>query len=93
MGILNRFKRKSSSISKSENTKIRLINDFQATFTEYNGEIYDSEVVRACIDAIARNTAKLNMKHIGSAKFNKFLLHSPNLYMSSYDFIYKITSK
>ena len=93
MGIFNRFKRKSSNSSKSENTKIRLINDFQATFTEYNGEIYDSEVVRACIDAIARNTAKLNMKHIGSAKFNKFLLHSPNLYMSSYDFIYKITSK
>lgn len=93
MGIFNRFKRKSSNSSKSENTKIRLINDFQATFTEYNGEIYDSEVVRACIDAIARNTAKLNMKHIGSAKFNKFLLHSPNLYMSSYDFIYKIVSK
>lgn len=92
MGMFDVFKRKSSSGSRA-NTNIRLINDFQATFTEYNGEIYDSEVVRSCIDAIARNTAKLNIQHIGSAKFNKFLLHSPNLHMSSYDFIYKIISK
>lgn len=92
MGVLNLFKRKSIT-PRADNTKLRFINDYQATFTEYNGEIYDSEVVRACIDAIARNTAKLNMQHIGSAKFNKFLLHSPNLYMSSYDFIYKVVSK
>ena len=95
MGTLsNMFKRKKpTSRPNNENTLLKLLNDFQAIFTEYNGEIYDSEIVRACIDAIARNTAKLKMQHIGSAKFNNYLLHSPNLYMSNYDFIYKTVSK
>lgn len=92
MGIFDFFKRKHIT-PRADNTRLRLINDFQATFTEYNGEIYDSEIVRACIDAIARNAAKLNITQQGSAKFNKFLLYSPNLYMSSYDFIYKVVSK
>ena len=92
MGIFNLLKRKSIT-PRADNITLRLINDYQATFTEYNGEIYDSEIVRTCIDAIARNTAKLKMQHIGSAKFNSFLLYSPNLYMSNYDFIYKSISK
>lgn len=92
MGIFDFFKRKHIT-PRADNTRLRLINDFQATFTEYNGEIYDSEIVRACIDSIARNAAKLNITQQGSAKFNKFLLYSPNLYMSSYDFIYKVVSK
>lgn len=88
------FKRKalSGGATPSTSTKIKLINDYDATFTPWNGNIYDSDVVRSCIDAIARNAAKLNMQHIGNASFDGKILLSPNSYMNTYDFIYKIVS-
>lgn len=95
MGIadkLFRQKRALPSSNEAINTKIRLINDYNAQFTVFSGNIYDNDIVRSCIDAIASNTAKLNIQHIGSAPFNNILLLAPNRYMSAYDFIYKIVS-
>lgn len=91
MGI---FKKKEvvEQRNASTNTKIRLINDYNAVFTSFNGNLYDSDVVRSCIDSIARNAGKLNITHQGSAPFNKAILYAPNSFMSTYDFIYKVVS-
>lgn len=88
MGI---FRRKTSK-PKLDSTQLKLINDFQATFTDYSGNIYDNDVVRACIDTIARNAAKLTISHQGSAPFNNVVLYAPSRFMNSYDFIYKVVS-
>lgn len=91
MGI---FKRKAipGATNTTTNTKLKVINDYDVSFQAFSGSLYDSDIARSCIDAIARNTAKLNMQHIGSAALNKQLLLSPNDYMSAYDFIYKVVS-
>lgn len=84
-------------------TELQLLNGFQATFTNYNGKLYDSPSVRACIDAIARNGAKLNPKHIRinngkleepkNYNLERLINEQPNELMNAYDFYYKIISE
>lgn len=83
-------------------TRIQLINGYEAVFTNYDGNIYDNPTVRACIDTIARNAAKLNPKHIRSKKsdfkllnedLHRIISEQPNEIMNAYDFYYKIFSE
>lgn len=83
-------------------TRIQLVNGYEAVFTNYDGQIYDNPTVRACIDTIARNAAKLNPKHIRSTDKNYKILNEdiyhiiaeqPNEIMNAYDFYYKIFSE
>jgi Phage-related protein len=82
-----------------QQTLLRMLNGFNPTFSPFSGEAYDSDVVRAAVDAIARNGAKLKAKHIRNrpgglqeAKSNveNLLATRPNPYMSAYDFMYKL---
>ncbi len=83
-------------------TRLQLVNGYEAVFTNYDGQIYDNPTVRACIDTIARNAAKLNPKHIRSTDksykiLNEDIYHiiaeQPNEIMNAYDFYYKIFSE
>lgn len=83
-------------------TRFRALNDYMPVFTPFGGELYDSDVVRTCIDAIARNAAKLKPRHVrmmageilkGSAALDYLLQTRPNPYMSAYDMIYKVVSQ
>ena len=83
-------------------TRLQLVNGYEAIFTNYDGQIYDNPTVRACIDTIARNAAKLNPKHIRSTDkkykiLNEDIYHiiaeQPNEIMNAYDFYYKIFSE
>ena len=92
------FGNKPSNIQGS--TDFKLLNDFVPTFYNYQGNLYDSAIVRSCIHTIASHAAKLKPKHFykkikkeGSDSFDKLLTLRPNEYMSSYDFIYKTVSQ
>lgn len=83
-------------------TRLQLVNGYEAIFTNYDGQIYDNPTVRACIDTIARNAAKLNPKHIRSTDKNykilnediyRIIAEQPNEIMNAYDFYYKIFSE
>ena len=83
-------------------TQFRFLNDFSPTFSSFNGNVYDNDIVRTCIDAIAKNAAKLKPKHIRRANGQiaevsddlEWLLQvRPNPYMSAYDFLYKVVSQ
>lgn len=83
-------------------TSMKLLNDFSAVWTTFNGNIYDNQTARACIDTIARNGAKLSPKHIRKSKekFEEFdnrikrlIAQRPNELMNAYDFYYKVISQ
>ena len=83
-------------------TYYKMLNDFAPQFSPFSGDLYDSDVVRTCIDAIARNAAKLKGRHIrrvGSEIINtgsaleRLLQVRPNQYMNAYDFIYRVVSQ
>jgi len=64
---------------------------YRAVFTNWNGQLYESELVRSAIDAIARNTAKLAVEFSGSAKskLKTRLKNRPNDFQTWYQFLYR----
>lgn len=86
---------------------LSLLNGNQAIWTNPDSNIYNNDQIRACIDAIARNGAKLNPKHIrysydneGNEKVERIygrvqrlISRKPNEMMKAYDFYYKIISQ
>lgn len=80
-------------------TQLQMLNSYNAQFTTLNGNIYDSKVVRQCIDRIATHCAKFIPKHIKDTisnnikgDINYMLGNQPNSIMSTFDFIYKVIS-
>ena len=83
-------------------TELQILNGYKAVFTNYDGKYYDDSDVRACVDAIARNGAKLNPKHIrrnnkGFENVNdnlqRLLSKQPNELQNAYKFYYQIISE
>ena len=64
---------------------------YRATFTSWRGEIYEFDQVRSAIDALARNTAKLKIDMLGTAKgkMRTKLRIKPNPYQTWYQFWYR----
>ena len=78
----------------------KLLNGYDAIYTKWGKNPYDSKVARTAIDRIATQAAKMTPKHIQNdinhpihGDINKMLQGKPNPIMSSYDFIYKIVSQ
>jgi len=87
--------------NEQQQTLLRMLNGFYPTFSPFSGDAYDSDVVRAAVDAIARNAAKLKPKHIrqrsnglqeAQSNIERLLAVRPNPYMSAYDFLYKVVT-
>ena len=83
----------------SEITQLKMLSGYNPTFIPFGVEPYNSDVVRAAVDAIARNGAKLTPKHIRridgqivpqNSRIQFILKTRPNPYMNSYDFFYKV---
>ena len=86
---------------------LSLLNGYQAIWTNPDGSLYNNDQIRACIDAIARNGAKLNPKHIRysldengnevveriNGRVQRLISKKPNELMKAYDFYYKIISQ
>lgn len=86
MGILDRFKNKVVTI-----TSYKLITESGGVFFNYDGKLYQSDIVRSCIRPKAQAVGKIIGKHIredpAGLKINpepyiKFLLEEPNPYMT-----------
>ena len=84
-----------------QTTYYKTLNDFAPSFSPFNGTLYDSDICRTCIDAIAKNAAKLKPRHIRRTNggiedvrdnLEWLLSVRPNEYMSAYDFLYKVVS-
>lgn len=92
----------STKPTKTDYASLQLLNGYNSQFTSFNGQIYQTMRVRQCIDAIARNGAKLTPKHIrtNSKKFeeldkriSRLISKQPNEIDNSYNFYYKVISQ
>lgn len=93
------FGRRPSSPTQVQS--LRMMNQFNPTFTMMN-DAYDSDIVRAAVDAIARNAAKLKPKHVRrmngtvtptNSNLEYLLSVKPNPYMDAYSFLYKVVTQ
>jgi len=82
-------------------TNFKLLDNYKSVFTRYNGRYEDDIDIRACVDTIARNAAKMHPKHIRDSKGNfeivngnlyRLLSKKPNELQNAYQFYYQVIS-
>lgn len=98
MGIFD-FRKQNNTKNQS---KIIPYNVNSWIYRSFNGDVVSADIVRSCIDALSRNNAKMRLelvretpegiKTIDNTSDVARVLAKPNEYMSSYDFIYKVSS-
>ncbi len=93
------FGNDNSTTAPATSTEIKIVDDKKAVFTPYKGDFHNDIFIRACVDAIARNGAKMHPRHIRN--FNgrmenlkdnlyKLLAKQPNELQNAYKFYYQI---
>lgn len=81
-------------------TEFRILDDNKAVFTHYKGDFKNDPDIRACVDAIARNGAKMHPRHIRNfggkletlknTSVYKLLAKQPNELQNAYQFYYQV---
>lgn len=97
------FKRLFGSNTEATNqeryTEFKLLDGNKAIFTPYRGEFDKDPDVLTCIDAIARNGAKMHPKHLRESegqieylkgKTYRFIAEQPNELQNAYQFYYQV---
>lgn len=72
----------------------RLLNGYSSAYTSFGGSIYESDLVRASINAIATHCGKLMVTASGSAKpaLHNKLKHGPNEFQTWGQFLYRLAT-
>ncbi len=83
-------------------SQVKVMAGYTPIFTPWGERPYEADVVRAAVDAIARNAAKLRAKHVRrvngeivhvkNSDIERVLSLRPNPKMSAYDLLYKLVT-
>ena len=75
-------------------TMFRTLTAYQPVFTNWGGAIYESEIVRAAIDARARHISKLKVETVGTANqsLQSKLRQGPNQWQTWSQFLYRTST-
>lgn len=82
-------------------TTFQLLDNYKSVFTRYDGKFEDDIDVRTCVDAIARNAAKMHPKHIRrsaekleilNGNLYRILAKKPNELQNAFQFYYQVIS-
>ena len=70
------------------------LNNYRPVFTDWKGEIYENELVRAAIDARARHISKLKVETFGTAQqsLQSKLRQGPNQWETWSQFLYRLST-
>lgn len=86
--------KKSDEALRNARTLFQTLTAYQPVFTSWGGAIYESEIVRAAIDARARHISKLKIELIGSANpsLQSKLRQGPNQWQTWSQFLYRAST-
>lgn len=72
----------------------KMLNGYEPRFTPWNGDLYESALVRAAINVRATHISKLKYDSQGSAKLSlqTKLKHAPNQFQSWSQFLYRLST-
>lgn len=89
MGLFEKiFNTQSRQVAPKLKGFFRTFTCYTPTFHSWSGGIYESELVRSAIDALARHTGKLKVEIHGNAVISK-LQDKPNPYQTWYQLLYQ----
>lgn len=74
--------------------EFKLLNGYTPRFTSYNGNLYESQLIRSAINARAIHISKLKVEIMGSAKpaLQNKLKHGPNQFQTWSQFLYRLST-
>lgn len=93
------FKSDKSTSAPETSEQLELVEGNKAVFTPYKGDFYKDPDVLACVDAIARNGAKMHPRHIRNfndkletvkGNLYKLLAKQPNEIQNAFRFLYDV---
>ena len=75
--------------ARGELQTFRMLNGYTPVFTTFSGGLYESELVRAAINALSTHISKLNVEIKGAAKpsMQTLLKHAPNEFQTWSQFL------
>ena len=87
------FKNRPKEKGKCEGV-FKMLNGYTPQFSTFNGSIYESQLIRAAINARATHIAKLKVEMGGSARplLRGKLQHAPNQFQTWYQFMYRLST-
>ena len=90
MGLFDRIFQP-RKIRVNADTTFSTLTAYQPVFTSWNGMLYESELCRSSIDAVARHCSKLKVDFIGAAQpqLKTMVKHKPNDFMTWSQFLYR----
>lgn len=75
-------------------TDFKMLNGYTPRFTSYSGGLYESELIRAAINARATHISKLGVEISGAARptLTSKLKHGPNTFQTWSQFLYRLST-
>lgn len=94
MSLFDIFFKNRPKVKQDKLQTFKMLNGYEPKFTSWGGEIYESELVRAAINARAVHVSKLRYNSTGSAKpaLHNKLKKSPNQYQTWSQFLYRVST-
>lgn len=93
MGLLEKIfgQKKKAEPDYYRGDRFGLLDGYRPVFTSWSGELYESELIRASVDAIARHTSKMQMVMTGEAQpyLRTRVKHAPNDWQTWSQFLYR----
>ena len=86
--------KKSEDALKEASAFFQTLTAYAPVFTNWGGAIYESEIVRASIDARARHISKLKVETVGTANpsLQSKLAQGPNQWQTWSQFLYRVST-
>ena len=90
--ILGRTPKSESAVLHGQS--VQMVNGYSPSFRSYNGKLYESELVRASVEAFARHCSKLKPEITGNAykELKKIIVTKPNPYQTTSQFLARIAT-
>ena len=99
MGLLDKIFRpaeaqKSDEALREARAMFQTLTAYTPVFTNWGGAIYESEIVRAAVDARARHMSKLKIEIMGTANpsLKSKLAQGPNQWQTWSQFLYRVST-
>lgn len=91
LGLFEKIFGKKKEKARDANERFKLLNGYTPVFRNWSGSIYESDLIRAAIDAHGRHAAKLEPVLVGSARpeLRSLLGKSPNGWQTWPQFLYR----
>ena len=93
MGLFDKiFGNRPKEKEKDYRGAFKMLNGYTPVFTSWGGEIYESELIRAAINARATHISKLKVEIFGAARpaLTGKLKHAPNSFQTWGQFLYRL---